>query len=672
MNIEEANKLVLEAHQSFQGQKYEIAQPLLEKVLREYPQHSRANEILAYIIGNLGDSSSSHELLKIACEDPNCTPQALYYLGSSYLELNIPEQAIQFLSASINKGGHFFEGLHDLATAQAMVGNEKEAIENFKKATALNPQSSEAFYNLGKAYDALKEYKEAVKCYDTAIQIWPDFAQAHFNKATALADLGLNELAVVEYRHAQSLMPDMELLSGNLIHAEMKLCDWGNLNTNTQNLMRMTRDTNHLASEPFSMISISDVESLNLKVATIFSNLRFPSKAIDKSVFSGKQKKQKIILGYFSANLHNHAVAYLISEIFEKHDREKFDLIAFSFGPISFGPNFEDKSRERLRKAFDQFIDISQMSENSASELVRNLEIDIAVDLKGHTQHARTKLFSNRLAPIQINYLGYPGSLGAPYIDYIIADPTLIPITSQNFYTEKIIYLPNSYQVNDSKRSIANNALTRLEVGLPENSFVFCCFNNNYKITPSVFDGWGRILKAVEGSVLWLLEGNPKARENLIKEAAVRGISKDRLVFAGRIDSEGHLARHRLADLFIDTSPCNAHTTASDALWAGLPVLTLLGDAFAGRVAASLLNAIGLPELIAKNQSEYEAMAIDLATHRDKLKIFKQRLELNRLISPLFNTQLTTRHIESAYSIIYDRYQSDLAPEHIYVPTQLQ
>ena len=278
MNIEEVNKLVLEAHQSFQSQKYEIAQPLLEKVLREYPQHSRANELLAYITGNQGDSHSSHQLLKIACEDPNCTPQALYYLGSSYLELNAPDDAIHFLTASISKGGNFFEGLHDLATAQAMVGKEKEAIENFKKAIALNPQSPELFYNLGKVYDSLKEYKEAIRCYDIALKIWPDFAQARFNKATALADLGLNEEAVVEYRYAQKLMPDMELLSGNLIHAEMKLCDWSNLNTNTQNLMRLTRDTNHLASEPFSMVCISESEALNLKIATHFTSKNFPQK----------------------------------------------------------------------------------------------------------------------------------------------------------------------------------------------------------------------------------------------------------------------------------------------------------------------------------------------------------------------------------------------------------
>jgi predicted O-linked N-acetylglucosamine transferase (SPINDLY family) len=271
-------------------------------------------------------------------------------------------------------------------------------------------------------------------------------------------------------------------------------------------------------------------------------------------------------------------------------------------------------------------------------------------------------------SPIQVGYLGYPGTIGAPFLDYIIADPVLIPEESQDFYTEKIIYLPNSYQVNDAQRLISSHTPTKSEVGLPETGFVFCCFNSNYKITPAIFDSWSRILQSVQGSVLWLMDCNSTAKENLLKEAEARGIPRNRLVFAEHLKPADHLARHRLADLFIDTSPCNAHTTASDALWAGLPVLTLLGETFAGRVAASLLNAVGLPELIAKNQDEYEAMAIKLASNPNQLKALREYLEVNRLGSPLFNAQLSTRHIESAYEAIYSRRLSDLAPAHIYIP----
>jgi predicted O-linked N-acetylglucosamine transferase (SPINDLY family) len=662
MNIEEANKLVLEAHQSFQTQQYEIARVLLQKTLDFFPKHSGANELLAYIIGNLGDKDSSHELLKIACEDPSCTPQALYYLGSSYLELNIPDQAIRFFSASINKGGNFFEGLHDLATAQAMVGNEKEAIENFKKAIALNPQSPEVFYNLGKAYDALKEYKEAVRCYDIAIQIWPDFAQAHFNKATALADLGLNELAVVEYRHAQSLKPDMEFLCGNLIHTEMKICDWDKLNSKIKGLMDAVNHTNHLISEPFSMISISNSEALNLRVASGFTKAKFLETKLDKKIHVNKNKKDKIHVGYFSADFHNHATAILMAEFFELHDKNRFHITAFSFGPVT-----NDDMHNRVKIAFDEFIEVQDKSDESIANLSQNLGIDIAIDLKGYTQDGRPKIFSYRAAPIQISYLGYPGTLGASYMDYIIADPIIIPESNREFYTEKIIYLPNCYQANDSKRAISSQVLSRSEAGLPKDGFVFCCFNQNYKITPQVFDCWMQILHKVDKSVLWLLEDSVTAVANLKKEALAQGISPERLIFAKRMQLPEHLARHQLADVFLDTLPYNAHTTASDALWAGLPVLTCIGKTFPGRVAASLLKAVGLSELITNTHEEYIDLAINLANNPQRLRTIRNKLAENRLSSPLFDSTLFTKHLEAGFQKAYDRYHDGLAPDNIFI-----
>ena len=297
----------------------------------------------------------------------------------------------------------------------------------------------------------------------------------------------------------------------------------------------------------------------------------------------------------------------------------------------------------------------------------RDLGIDIAIDLKGFTQDNRMGIFAERCARVQINYLGYPGTLAAPYFDYIVADKTLIPHESQQYYTEKIIYLPHSYQVNDSKRKISNRVFTRQQLGLPKSGFVFCCFNNNYKILPETFDVWMRLLKTVNGSVLWLFEDNPTAAKNLRKEATNRGVDPARLVFAPRMELEDHLARHRVADLFIDTLPCNAHTTASDALWAGLPVLTQMGQSFAARVAASLLNAMDLPELITKTQGEYEARAIELANNPLRLTEIKKKLERNRETSPLFNGQLFARHIEAAYTEIHRRHLSGKKPDHINV-----
>jgi len=348
--------------------------------------------------------------------------------------------------------------------------------------------------------------------------------------------------------------------------------------------------------------------------------------------------------------------------LFERHDKAKFELVAFSFGP-----NRNDEMRKRVSAAFDQFMDVRNRSDKDIALLSRKLEIDVAVDLKGFTTDARAGIFSYRAAPLQVNYLGYPGTMGAEYIDYLIADGTLIPEASRQHYAEKIAYLPNSYQVNDRKRAIADKMFSREELGLPSTGFVFCCFNNSYKITPAIFDGWMRILKQVEGSVLWLLEANSTAVRNLRHEAEARGINAARLIFAKRMPLAEHLARHRAADLFIDTLPCNAHTTASDALWAGLPVLTCTGEAFASRVAASLLNAIDLPELVTTTQDQYEARAVELATNPERLKQIKQKLERNRLTTPLFDTELFTKHIEAAYIQIYERYQADLPPEHIYV-----
>jgi predicted O-linked N-acetylglucosamine transferase (SPINDLY family) len=349
-----------------------------------------------------------------------------------------------------------------------------------------------------------------------------------------------------------------------------------------------------------------------------------------------------------------------MAELFERHDRKKFELIAFSFGQDK-----NDEMRSRIKAAFDRFIDVREYSDNDVARLSRELEIDIAVDLKGFTKNCRTGIFAARAAPIQVNYLGYPGTMSAEYIDYIIADPTLIPENCKLYYSEKIAYLPHSYQVNDATREVSARTFSRIELGLPETGFVFCCFNNNYKITPSTFNVWMRIMKQVEGSVLWLYEDNPIAAKNLRIEAEKRGISNERLIFARHMSASEHLARHRVADLFLDTSPYNAHTTASDALWTGLPVLTCPGKSFASRVAASLLGAIHLPELVTRSMEEYEALAIELATNPSKLPELKARLDENRLTTPLFDIQLFTKHIENLYLAMYSAKRRNIKFDHI-------
>jgi predicted O-linked N-acetylglucosamine transferase (SPINDLY family) len=446
-----------------------------------------------------------------------------------------------------------------------------------------------------------------------------------------------------------------------ILHIKMKVSDFPNVESQfaqvSEEILRGAK-----VSVPFPILAISSSLEVQRKAAEIWVSNRHPVRAALPPLIK-RARHGKIRLGYFSAGFRNDPTSYLIADLIEKHDRSNFEIIAFSFGPDQ-----KDKMRSRMEAAFDQFIDVRNQSCRYSTILSRNMEIDIAIDLGGFTAFSRTDIFALRAAPIQVSYLGYPGTMGADFIDYIIADRIVVPEDSKRHYCEKIVYLPNSYQVNDTKRSISDKTFTRAELGLPPMGFVFCCFNNNYKITPRIFDRWMRILKQVKGSVLWLFEGNEKAAGNLRKEALARGVNAERLIFAKRLPLDEHLARHCSADLFLDTLPYNAHTTASDALWAGLPVLTCLGETFAGRVAASLLNAIHLPELITTTPEAYETLAIELAANADRLAEIKHKLAKNRLTTPLFDTNLFTKHIEAAYAAMYERYHADLAPSHIYVP----
>jgi predicted O-linked N-acetylglucosamine transferase (SPINDLY family) len=370
----------------------------------------------------------------------------------------------------------------------------------------------------------------------------------------------------------------------------------------------------------------------------------------------------RIRLAYLSSDFRQHPTSYLAAGLFEHHDRSRFEITA-----ISLEKGNDSDLRKRLQASFERFLDVETHSDDQIASLIAALEIDILVDLNGHTKGMRTNVLARRPASIQVNYLGYPGTMGADCIDYMIADRIVVPETHAAFYSEKMVFLPNSYQVNDAGRGVAGKAPERTALGLPPSGFVFCCFNNSFKFTPDVFDGWMRILKQVDGSVLWLFEDTPTAAINLRKEALARGVGAERLVFARRVPRADHIARHGAADLFLDTLPYNAHTTASDALWAGLPVLTQIGGTFAGRVAASLLTAVGLPELIAQTQEQFESMAIELTTQPMALAAIKAKLARNRLATPLFNTELYTRNIESAYVTMYQRHQSGLLPDHIYI-----
>ncbi|WP_215326175.1 tetratricopeptide repeat protein [Polynucleobacter sp. JS-Mosq-20-D10] len=521
------------------------------------------------------------------------------------------------------------------------LGRHQEAIDCYQLAIKLLPGYAEAFNNIGNLYQEIKQAQESLQYYDQAILIAPGYANAMANKSNALLKLKLYDQALEHIKTALQLSPNEPFLLGNYLHTKMLLCDWEGLDALYSQVIAGMR-SGQKTTEPFGLQGICDSEADLAVCAQIFAADHFPAQNPLPAV--SRPPSPKIRIGYLCGEFRDQATSILMTGVYESHDQDRFEIYAFDNG-------WDDGSplRARITAAFTQMFDITRLTDLQAAQLIQETGIDILVNLNGYFGDGRQGVFAYRPAPVQVNYLGFPGTIGAPYIDYLIADPIVIPSDSQSFYSEKIAYLPHCYQANDFKRIISDSVLTRADFGLPEQGFVYCCFNNNYKITPATFDIWMRILQASPTSVLWLIEDNPTAGNNLQKEAVKRGVDASRILFAKRLPLTEHLARHRLADLFLDTLPYNAHTTASDALWAGLPVLTCKGNSFAGRVAASLLTAINLPEMIASSPAEYEALAIELAHHPEKLQQTRVRLEQHRLTTPLFNTTSFTKDLEAVY-----------------------
>ncbi|MBX9827739.1 MAG: tetratricopeptide repeat protein [Xanthobacteraceae bacterium] len=565
----------------------------------------------------------------------------------------------------------------------------EEALAGYDRAVAIHPGLAEAWCNRGNTLRELKRLDEALASFDKAIEIRPGFPDALSNRSMilhnyrryedalescqralaanpnhinalnncceSLRELKRFEEAMESYQRLLTLQPGHQHAFSGTASCAMNLCDWN------KRAEFMPTVEAHIANKvsvisAFAQFGYTGDPGLQRQCAANYIAHRLPS--MPEPLWKGEVwRHDRPRIAYLSADFLEHATSFLMAGLFEQHDRSKFEVSAFSF-------SVDDRTamRQRLVAAFDHFHDVYQMSDFEVAQMMREREIDVAIDLKGHTQEARIGIFAYRPAPIAAAYLGYPATAGAAFIDYFIGDPVASPFSLQPHFDEKIVHLPDSYQCNDRKRVIAERTPTRTEAGLPEQGFVFCSFNNNWKITPEVFDVWMRLLRDVEGSVLWLLRDNPGAERNLRNEAQQRGIDPARLIFADRALSADHLARQRLADLFLDTLPCNAHTTASDALWAGLPVLTCLGEAFAGRVAASLLHAAGAADLVTSNLVEYGALALRLAREPALLAGIKARIVRNRDTCPLFDTARLARHIEAAYMTMWERWQRGEPP----------
>lgn len=638
---------------------YENAIDSYKTALSIDPNNFEAQNNLGNALKDIGQIEKAKRAFEISIQINPYSPEAHNNLGNILKDLKKFDDAIHSYKKAIILNPSYVECFNNIGIVYFNQGKFDEAIKSYKKVLALNPNFEETYNNLGIVYFRKNDSKNAIKNYNKAISLNPSFVEAYDNLGTCLKSIGELEDALKSYESAISIDPNLDLLLGSALNTKMNLCLWHEVNDQIDEVKNKI-ESGKLVIDPFEFMALTDDPKLLRKITEAYAKKNYPrSDILPKIDFYPIHKKIRI--GYFSADFRLHPVSTLTAQLYEMHDRDKFEIHAFSLEPDS-----NDEMSMRIRNGVDFFHDVEDTSDKDIALLSRFLEIDIAIDLGGYTEGARTSIFAMSAAPIQIVYIGYLGTMGSDYYDYLIADKIIIPEENQNNYSEKILYLP-SFQVNDSIEPKIDKKLNRKDFGLPEEGFIYCCFNNTFKITPSAFDSWSRILKKVENSVLAIFVNNKSSRNNLIREMQKRGVEANRLIFSKSLPRLEYLARNTVVDLFLDTFPYNAGTTASDSLRMNLPVITLKGDSFANRMGASLLTAIQLPELITNSQEEYESLAIELATNSKKYKKIKNMLTSNLRTSPLFDTREFTLNLESAFTEIYETYHRGDKLDHIHV-----
>ena len=585
------------------------------------------------------------------------------------------------------------EALNNIGVLFKDMGEPQRAIDSFQKSLSLKPNDAEVYSNMAVTLKIMRDHNAAINCCNKALAILPEYVDAWINLGSIYADMNNSEAALTSFRRALSFEPNnlnalhnmgSELLvQGELLQAiesfknvlkinpkyekarvlklaaQAQICDWGPIKEDRKYISKL--GVNDQGVDPFALLSLEDAPKRHKHRAELYVKNNYTQKPISEILPPLKLPK-RLRIGYFSGDFHNHPVSYKIAQTLKLHDRQNYELFAYSFGP-----DRNDAMREKISNAVDNFFVVHDMNDHEIATLSRKHNIDIAIDLTGLTENGRAGIFALRAAPVQINYLGMPGTIGANFIDYIVADQVLIPPHQLIHYTEKLIYLPHHYQAQDNTRKISDYTPSRSELGLPENGFVFCAINNSYKISPPEFNIWMRLLQRIEGSVLWILEANSWMKKNLQKEASIRDINSERLIFAQKKSHDSYLAQFRQADLFLDTFVYNAGATASDALWAGLPVLTKSGNSYAARMATSLLSSIELNELITSTEKDYENLAYQLATNPKILQGIKDKLSHNKTSTPLFDSELFTKHLEAAFKQAYQLYFDKKKPTNIFV-----
>jgi predicted O-linked N-acetylglucosamine transferase (SPINDLY family) len=634
----------------------DAAAPHFRKCISLDPRHATARVALGCLAQQAGDTEAALALFTQAAAVEPGLADAWYNAGKAHHELGRLPEALASYDGALAVQPLRADALNNRGIVLGELARHAEALASFDRAIAARPGYAEAYNNRGVTLLALKRFDAAIASFDRALAARPGYGEALDHRGKCLMRAGHYDAAAADFAALLAIDPRRKYAFGYLVHARMHMCAWDALSSDCTRLVEELR-AGEAVCTPFPLLAMPCAPADQLQCARLYVAAEYPP-APDPLWRGERARHDRLRIGYVSGEFREQATSYLIAELLETHDRTRFEVHGISSGPHDEGP-----MRQRLQAGLEHFIDIAALTDDAAAQLLRRREIDILINLNGYFGEERTGVFARRPAPLAVSYLGFPGTMGADYIDYIIADRHVIPPQDAPHYAEKVVHLPDCYQANDSQRRIADAVPSRRAAGLPDDGFVFCCFNNNHKIVPDMFAVWMNLLRQVPGSVLWLLEGNAAVTRNLRREAESRGVAGARIVFAPRIAPDRHLARHRLADIFLDTLPHNAHTTASDALWTGLPLVTCVGSTFAGRVAASLLAAVGLDDLVTVSLIDYEALALRLARDAALLGAMRRKLASDRDAQPLFDARRLCRHVEAAFGRMWERHVGGKAPD---------
>ncbi len=644
----------------FKDKKFSLAEKKCSILIKKIKPNYEIFNIYAVILYEL---KKYDEAIKYWKKTIELNPQYHFgynNLGNVFLKKNELKEALNCYDKAIEIKSDYYEAYHNKGNVLSKMNDSGNAIKSFDKAIQIKSDYLPALKSRNSFYINQKKFDKALIELDKLMIYEPDNIDFYIQKADIFGEMNRHEEAIKNYQMAYDLNPDHPFLIGDMIHAKTKVCDWNNVDHDLKKLEDKILNRNK-SSAPYAATTLFDSPKLLLEIAKIWQ-AQFEQKKNENPKFKRK-KKEKIKLGFYSADFRTHAMGHLMVQMLESHDKSLFEIHGFYFGPP---PDEKDLLQKRILKTFDSFNDIGNDNDESVINLSKKMEIDIAIDLMCHTGNRnRFGIFLKKLAPIQINFLGYPGTSGSKLFDYIVADKILIPTENQKYYSEKIIYLPDTYQANEDVKKISDRNLTREMFGLPIDKFVFCSFNSNHKMNHKIFNLWMKILSKNSDSVLWIMKDNEISSANLKDFASKKGIDPKRLIFAEHMPLDEHLKRLQLADLFLDTFPYNAHTTCSDALRVDLPVLTLKGKGFASRVAASLLNSINVTELITESEEDYENLALKISKNHQLLENIKNKIKQNKLTSNLFNSKVYTKNIEKAYLIAYQNFINNEIPKNI-------